>query len=313
MVVPERRDRGAEGDRHHGGPRSERRRSQGVARRATRPRKAAAAKWGAKAGADAKSAASDERCDEEDRQRRRQRRRSSGDEAQDGGRRPAFEEEVGSEEGRRQEGRRRRRRCCEEGRLRRSRPRERPRRRSRRERSAPSSRSTVARSTLANLDKVLYPSRIHQGGGDRLLRADRSGRDPGIWPDRCITFRRYPDGTDRDGFFEKRCNRYRPEWVPVSLGPGDRRGGIEYCRDRGHGHDGVGGEPRRPRTPRPDGVGRATSTRHAPWCSTSIRARTRRSSSAARSRSPLRGDPRAVGLEDGARPRARRVCRCTCR
>jgi len=45
-----------------------------------------------------------------------------------------------------------------------------------------------------------------------------------------MTFRRFPDGTDADGFFEKRCNRHRPEWVPVALGPGDRRGGIEYCR-----------------------------------------------------------------------------------
>ena len=47
---------------------------------------------------------------------------------------------------------------------------------------------------------------------------------------RCLTFRRFPDGTERDGFFEKRCPDHRPEWVPVALGPGDRRGGIEYCR-----------------------------------------------------------------------------------
>jgi bifunctional non-homologous end joining protein LigD len=47
---------------------------------------------------------------------------------------------------------------------------------------------------------------------------------------RCITFRRYPDGTDGEGFFEKRCPKHRPEWVPVALGPGDRRGGVEYCR-----------------------------------------------------------------------------------
>lgn len=82
---------------------------------------------------------------------------------------------------------------------------------------------------LTNLDKVLYPSgftkaevidyfvRIAPVATQHLAR-------------RCLTFRRYPDGTDRDGFFEKRCNRYRPDWVPVSLGPGDRRGGIEYCR-----------------------------------------------------------------------------------
>ncbi len=47
---------------------------------------------------------------------------------------------------------------------------------------------------------------------------------------RCLTFKRFPDGTDAQGFFEKRCPKHRPEWVPVALGPGDRRGGVEYCR-----------------------------------------------------------------------------------
>ena len=82
---------------------------------------------------------------------------------------------------------------------------------------------------LTNLDKVLYPS-----GFTKAEVIDYFVRIAPIATQhlahRCITFRRFPDGTDRDGFFEKRCNRYRPEWVPVSLGPGDRRGGIEYCR-----------------------------------------------------------------------------------
>ncbi len=82
---------------------------------------------------------------------------------------------------------------------------------------------------LTNLDKVLYPSGFTKAEVvDYHLRiaptiiAHLAGR--------CITFRRYPDGTDHDGFFEKRCPTHRPEWVPVALGPGDRRGGIEYCR-----------------------------------------------------------------------------------
>ncbi|BAN01824.1 non-homologous end-joining DNA ligase [Ilumatobacter coccineus] len=83
--------------------------------------------------------------------------------------------------------------------------------------------------TLTNLDKVLYPS-----GFTKAEVVDYHARiAPWAIPhlaDRCLTFRRFPDGTDRDGFFEKRCNKHRPEWVPVSLGPGDRRGGIEYCR-----------------------------------------------------------------------------------
>ncbi len=83
--------------------------------------------------------------------------------------------------------------------------------------------------TLTNLDKVLYPSGFTKAEViDYFVRVA-----PTAVPHlagRCITFRRFPDGTDADGFFEKRCNRYRPDWVPVALGPGDRRGGIEYCR-----------------------------------------------------------------------------------
>jgi bifunctional non-homologous end joining protein LigD len=82
---------------------------------------------------------------------------------------------------------------------------------------------------LTNLDKVLYPS-----GFTKAEVVDYYARiAPWILPHltgRCITFRRYPDGTDTDGFFEKRCPPHRPDWVPVALGPGDRRGGIEYCR-----------------------------------------------------------------------------------
>jgi bifunctional non-homologous end joining protein LigD len=82
---------------------------------------------------------------------------------------------------------------------------------------------------LTNLDKILYPS-----GFTKAEVVDYHARiAPTIiahLAGRCITFRRFPDGTDADGFFEKRCPSHRPEWIPVALGPGDRRGGIEYCR-----------------------------------------------------------------------------------
>jgi bifunctional non-homologous end joining protein LigD len=82
---------------------------------------------------------------------------------------------------------------------------------------------------LTNLDKVLYPSGFTKAEViDYFVRVAPIATQH--LAHRCITFRRYPDGTDREGFFEKRCNRYRPDWVPVSLGPGDRHGGIEYCR-----------------------------------------------------------------------------------
>lgn len=82
---------------------------------------------------------------------------------------------------------------------------------------------------LTNLDKVLYPSGFTKAEVIDYFVRIAPVATPHL-AHRCITFRRYPDGTDHDGFFEKRCNRYRPEWVPVSLGPGDRKGGIEYCR-----------------------------------------------------------------------------------
>lgn len=82
---------------------------------------------------------------------------------------------------------------------------------------------------LSNLDKVLYPS-----GFTKAEIIDYHARiSPYAVPHlagRCITFRRYPDGTDTEGFFEKRCAKHRPEWLDVALGPGDRRGGIHYCR-----------------------------------------------------------------------------------
>ena len=82
---------------------------------------------------------------------------------------------------------------------------------------------------LTNLDKVLYPS-----GFTKAEVVDYAARiAPTAVPHlagRCITFRRFPDGTDADGFFEKRCAEHRPDWIEVALGPGDRRGGIHYCR-----------------------------------------------------------------------------------
>jgi bifunctional non-homologous end joining protein LigD len=82
--------------------------------------------------------------------------------------------------------------------------------------------------SLSNLDKVLYPS-----GFTKAQVIDYMARIAPVaiphYRDRALTFKRFPDGTDKPGFFEKRCPGHRPEWVEVALGPGDRRGGIEYC------------------------------------------------------------------------------------
>ena len=48
--------------------------------------------------------------------------------------------------------------------------------------------------------------------------------------DRGVTFKRWPDGVTADGFFNKRCPSHRPDWVGTCLGPGDRAGGIHYCK-----------------------------------------------------------------------------------
>jgi len=83
---------------------------------------------------------------------------------------------------------------------------------------------------LSNLDKVLYPDVDFTKGEviDYYARiAPTLVRHIG---DRGVTLRRYPNGVDGGSFFEKRCAAHRPAWVPVALGPGDRNGGIDYCK-----------------------------------------------------------------------------------
>ncbi len=66
---------------------------------------------------------------------------------------------------------------------------------------------------LTNLDKVLYPVTGFTKGQviDYMARIA-----PYAIPHlagRALTFRRYPDGTQTAGFFEKRCPGHRPQWV----------------------------------------------------------------------------------------------------
>jgi bifunctional non-homologous end joining protein LigD len=86
------------------------------------------------------------------------------------------------------------------------------------------------RLAVSNLDKVLYPL----VGFTKAQVIDYYVRiAPVMVPhvgDRGVTLRRWPDGVTADSFFEKRCPSHRPGWVSTCLGPGDRRGGIEYCR-----------------------------------------------------------------------------------
>jgi len=83
--------------------------------------------------------------------------------------------------------------------------------------------------SLSNLDKVLYPSGFTKSQVIEYMARIAPVAIPHL-TGRALTFKRFPNGTDTKGFFEKRCPGHRPPWVDVALGPGDRKGGIEYCR-----------------------------------------------------------------------------------
>jgi bifunctional non-homologous end joining protein LigD len=85
------------------------------------------------------------------------------------------------------------------------------------------------RITLSNLDKVLYPE---AGFTKAEVIHYYSCIAPVMVPHlagRALTLRRWPNGVDAKGFFEKRCPGHRPPWLPTAPGPGDHNGTIEYC------------------------------------------------------------------------------------
>jgi bifunctional non-homologous end joining protein LigD len=81
------------------------------------------------------------------------------------------------------------------------------------------------RLSLSNLEKDLYPS--YGFTKARILEYYRRIA-PFILPhlkDRALTLKRYPDGVEKDFFFEKRCPSHRPAWVKtaeVSQDDGER-------------------------------------------------------------------------------------------
>jgi bifunctional non-homologous end joining protein LigD len=83
--------------------------------------------------------------------------------------------------------------------------------------------------SLSNLDKVLYPSGFTKSQVIDYMARIAPVAIPHL-TGRALTFKRFPDGTGTNGFFEKRCPGHRPSWVEVAVGPGDRKGGVEYCR-----------------------------------------------------------------------------------
>jgi bifunctional non-homologous end joining protein LigD len=79
---------------------------------------------------------------------------------------------------------------------------------------------------LTNLDKDLYRGFTKGAVIDYYARIAET-----LVPhlaDRPLTLRRFPDGVDGDGFFEKEAPSHRPEWVRTFPVPGGRRGIVNY-------------------------------------------------------------------------------------
>ncbi len=82
---------------------------------------------------------------------------------------------------------------------------------------------------LSNLEKDLYPS--YGFTKAQILKYYR-GIAPFILPhlnDRALTFKRYPEGVEKDFFFEKRCPGHRPDWVKTAEIPQDGGEKITFC------------------------------------------------------------------------------------
>ena len=82
---------------------------------------------------------------------------------------------------------------------------------------------------LSNLDKDLYPS--HGFTKAHILEYYRRIATF-ILPhlkDRALTLKRYPEGVEKDFFFEKRCPGHRPDWVKTAVVPQNHSGPITFC------------------------------------------------------------------------------------
>lgn len=87
----------------------------------------------------------------------------------------------------------------------------------------------AGRLPLSNLEKDLYPS--YGFTKARILEYYRRIA-PFILPhlkDRALTLKRYPEGADKDFFFEKRCPGHRPAWVKTAEVPQEKGEPITFC------------------------------------------------------------------------------------
>ncbi len=85
------------------------------------------------------------------------------------------------------------------------------------------------RLSLSNLEKDLYPS---YGFTKAQILEYYRGIAPFILPhlkDRALTLKRYPEGVEKDFFFEKRCPSHRPDWVRTAAVPQNGGEPITFC------------------------------------------------------------------------------------
>jgi len=85
------------------------------------------------------------------------------------------------------------------------------------------------RLSLSNLEKDLYPS--YGFTKAHILEYFRR-ISKFILPhlkDRALTLKRYPEGAEKDYFFEKRCPSHRPEWVKTAELRLDEGAGMTVC------------------------------------------------------------------------------------
>ncbi len=84
--------------------------------------------------------------------------------------------------------------------------------------------SAGKRLSLSNLEKVLYPSvGLAKAGILDYYRRMAGVLLPHI-SNRALTFKRYPEGVEKDFFFEKRCPDHRPSWVQTATIPNRKAG-----------------------------------------------------------------------------------------
>jgi bifunctional non-homologous end joining protein LigD len=82
---------------------------------------------------------------------------------------------------------------------------------------------------LSNLEKDLYPS---YGFTKANILEYYRRIAPFILPhlkNRALTFKRYPEGVEKDFFFEKRCPGHRPAWVKTAEIPQDGGAPMSFC------------------------------------------------------------------------------------